>query len=229
MFYAILNMFKMSAGKSDETRAKILAVALEQFRAVGFEKATMRGIAKAAGVATGLAYYYFGSKEALVMAFYEEANVAMQPLLEAAHVREGKLAGRLQALVQTKLDYFAPNRKFLGALMGSAADPAQPLSPFGEQTRGIRETDFAHFERAMAETGTRIPADLAPHLKKVLWLYQMGVILFWIYDRSEGQARTARLLERSVSTVALLIQWSAMPLFKPARRLAVELIEIVEG
>jgi AcrR family transcriptional regulator len=226
-------MFNMpatkSAAKSDETRSKILSTALEQFRAEGFEKATMRGIAKAAGVATGLAYYYYGSKEALVMAFYEEANVAMQPLLEAAHARERKLEGRLRALVQTKLDYFAPNRKFLGALMGSAADPAHPLSPFGEQTRAMREADFAHFQRAMVETGTRVPDDLAPHLKKILWLYQMGMILFWIYDRSEGQARTARLLDRSVSTVALLIKLSSLPLVKPARRLAVELIEIVEG
>jgi AcrR family transcriptional regulator len=215
--------------KAEETRARILATALELFRTEGFDRATMRGIAKAAGVATGLAYYYFASKEALVMAFYEEANVAMQPLLEQVHARHPKLEDRLQAIIRTKLAYFAPNRNFLGALMGSAADPAHPLSPFGEQTRAIRESDLAHFHRAAVETGTRIPADLEPHLKKLLWLYQMGIILFWIYDRSPEQERTQRLLDRSVSTVALTIKLAALPLVKPARKLAIELIEIVEG
>ena len=36
---------------------------------------------------------------------------------------------------------------------------------------------------------------MVAHMPKILWLYQMGLILFWIYDRSEGQARTMRLLE----------------------------------
>jgi AcrR family transcriptional regulator len=223
-----LNVFNMPA-KSEETRAKILAAALEQFRTEGFDKATMRGIAQKAGVATGLAYYYFASKEALVMAFYDEAALAMQPLLEQVHQREKKLEPRLRALIQTKLDYFAPNRNFLGALMGSAADPANPTSPFSAETAAIREADFTSFHRAVVETGTTLPADLDPHLKKILWLYQMGIILFWIYDRSPDQERTQRLLNRSVSTVALLIKLAALPLVKPARKLAIELIEIVEG
>ena len=47
----------------------------------------------------------------------------------------------------------------------------------------------------MAETNTSVPDDMVAHMPKILWLYQMGLILFWIYDRSEGQARTMRLLE----------------------------------
>jgi len=29
----------------------------------------------------------------------------------------------------------------------------------------------------------KVPADLKPQLPYVLWLYQMGLILFWLYDR----------------------------------------------
>ena len=60
--------------KSEETRGRILAAAMELFRRRGFESATMRDIAQEAGVALGSAYYYFESKEALVMAFYEQAG-----------------------------------------------------------------------------------------------------------------------------------------------------------
>ena len=38
------------------------------FRENGYEATTMRAIAKEAGVATGNAYYYFGSKEELIQA-----------------------------------------------------------------------------------------------------------------------------------------------------------------
>jgi AcrR family transcriptional regulator len=217
------------SAKSDETRQKILSTALDLFRRDGFDQTTMRGIAAAAGVATGLAYYYYASKEALVMAFYERAQVELQPLLEEAQAAHRKLEPRLRAFIQTKLEYFTPNRKFLGALMGTAANPNHPLSPFSEQNRVIREADFAAFDRALAETKTTVATDLAPHIGKMLWMYQMGVILFWLYDESPGQTRTQRLLDRSVSTVCLLIRLASFPLLKPARKLAIELIEIVES
>ncbi|MSV33028.1 MAG: hypothetical protein EXQ57_10970 [Bryobacterales bacterium] len=79
--------------------------------------------------------------------------------------------------------------------MGHAADPSNPLSPFAPESRAVREQDLAQFTRALAETDISIPADRVAHMPKLLWLYQMGLILFWIYDRSEGQARTMRLLE----------------------------------
>jgi len=57
--------------KSEVTRTKILNAALALFRKQGFDATTMRDVAKRAGVALGAAYYYFPSKEAVVMAYYE--------------------------------------------------------------------------------------------------------------------------------------------------------------
>ena len=93
----------------------------------------------------------------------------------------------------------------------------------------MREQDLAQFTRALAETDTSVPADMVAHMPKLLWMYQMGLILFWIYDRSEGQGRTARLLEASVKMVGALITLSGLPLLKPARRRVLELVEILES
>jgi AcrR family transcriptional regulator len=214
--------------KSAETRGKILEAALELFREKGFAEASMREVAERAKVATGLAYYYFASKDAIVHAFYQRAKDDLKPLLEGAQ-QGRKLEGRLAAIVTVKFRYFEPNRKFLGALMGHAADPANPLSPFAPESRDVREQDLAQFARALAETDTSVPDDMVSHMPKILWLYQMGLILFWIYDRSEGQARTMRLLEASVKMVGALIKLSSLPLLKPARRTVLELVEIVES
>ncbi|HEY3837022.1 MAG TPA: TetR family transcriptional regulator [Bryobacteraceae bacterium] len=214
------------AGKSDLTRARILDAAIGLFRRQGFEAATMRGIAAEAGVATGAAYYYFDSKNAIVLAFYDRSRQEMAPLLEEALESSKDLRRRLAGVIEVKLRYFLPYRDVLTALAGRT-DPADPLSPFSEQTREIRDADVEVFARALADSRTKISRDLATHLPRLLWLYQMGIILFWIYDRSPEQQRTQKLLDSSLGLVVALIKGSAMPLMAPFRRRVVEIIDSV--
>ncbi len=139
--------------KSAATRVRILEVALELFRERGFSETTMRDVAGAAGVATGASYYYFRSKEELVMAFYERAVEEMEPALLTVLASEQKLEPCLRRMISAKLDYFAPNRKLLGALIGQAADLASPLSPFGT---GWTATDAGRVSGAFrGRPGTR--------------------------------------------------------------------------
>lgn len=211
--------------KAESTRARILETALNLFRERGFDQTAMRDIAVSAGVATGAAYYYFESKEALVMAFYQEANIAMQDRIEGALAKKTDLKSRLRAVIEVKFDYFAPNRKFLGALLRHAADPEHPLSPFSKETLEIRERDMLHFSEALDGSNLRLPDDLRPHLPRLLWLSQMGLILFWIYDRSENQARTERLVDKSLGIIASLLKLSKSPFLRPVRRTAIELLD----
>jgi AcrR family transcriptional regulator len=215
--------------KAEETGQRILDSALALFREEGFDTATMRGIAAKAGVATGAAYYYYPSKEAIVLDFYQRACAGMQPEIEAALAGRRGLEARLRELIQVKLATFAPNRGVLRALLRNGADPQHPLSPFSEQTKAIRDVDVAWFRRILVDCGIRIPKDLAPHLPGVLWFFQMGVIFFWVIDASPNQARTTRLLELAAKTVTTLIRISGLPLMRPLRKTALQLIEIVTG
>src|ERR1700676_2876419 len=181
--------------KAEETAFRILDSALTLFRQQGFDTATMRDIAEKAGVATGAAYYYYPSKDAIVMDFYRRSCAEMQPKIEAALERASGLETRLRELIRVKLAHFAPNRSVLRALLRNGADPRHPLSPFSPETREIRDIDIAWFRRILVNCGTRIPRDLEPDLPGVLWFFQMGVIFFWVIDESPHQARTDRLLE----------------------------------
>ena len=220
---------KKAPPRSEETRARILEAALKLFRERGFDEATMRDIANAAGVATGAAYYYFPSKEAIVMAFYRRSSAEMQPEIEAALEKQNGLEARLRALIDVKLAHFAPNRGVLRALLRNGADPRHPLSPFSAGTTEIRDTDVAWFDRILVDCGIRIPKDLAPRLPGLLWFFQMGVIYFWVVDDSPGQERTARMLRLAVKSVTALLRLSAIPLMRPVRKGALELVEIVSG
>jgi AcrR family transcriptional regulator len=217
--------------KAEATSARILDVALDLFRRRGFEQTTMREIAVKAGVSLGSAYYYFDSKDDLVMAFYEQAIEAMAPKMEAALAGTTSLEERIAAIIGVKFEYFQPSRSFLGALFRHAADPQNGLSPFSGATRHIRERDQMYFARAIAtkSSGIRVPEDLAPFLPKILWLYQMGLILHWIYDRSPDQRRTHALREKSLALLVTSLKLSGFVLVKPLRSKIVELIALVEG
>jgi AcrR family transcriptional regulator len=215
--------------KSEETGLRILNAALALFRQEGFDSATMRDIAQKAGVATGAAYYYYSSKDAIVMDFYQRSCAEMQPEIEAALENASGLEARLRELIRVKLVYFAPNRAVLRALLRNGADPKHPLSPFSPETKEIRSIDIDWFRRILVGCGLRVPRDLEPHLPGVLWFFQMGVILFWVIDESPNQARTERLLGLGSKSVATLVRISALPLMRPLRKTALQLIEIVKG
>jgi AcrR family transcriptional regulator len=216
--------------KAEVTERKILDAALEMFRTRGFEEATMRDIATAAEVATGAAYYYYPSKDAIVLGFYQRSCLEMQPRIEEALASEsGGLEDRLKTLINVKLEYFAPYRGVLRALLKNGADPAHPLSPFAENNKSIREIDVAWFQKILINCGIRIPKDLEPHMPEVLWMFQMGVIYFWITDDSHSQQRTAQLLKLGAKIIATLLRIAGLPLTRPLRKVAIELIETVKG
>lgn len=218
-----------TASKSEETELRILEAALELFRREGFDAATMRDIAKEAGVATGAAYYYYASKDAIVMDFYRRSSAEMQPRIEEALRGVSGLDKRLRELIRVKLTHFGPNRSVLRALLRNGADPRHILSPFSTETKEIRDTDIGWFDSILVDCGMRIPKDLEPHLPGVLWFFQMGVILFWVIDESPEQRRTTRLLELATKSVAGLIRLSGLPLMRPVRKTALELVAVVKG
>jgi len=215
--------------KAELTERKILDAALDMFRTKGFEETTMRDVAAAAGVATGAAYYYYPSKDAIVLAFYQRSCGEMQPRIDDAVAgATGGLDERLGALIQVKLDYFAPYRGVLRALLKNGADPAHPLSPFAPNNQSIRDTDIAWFRKIVADSGIRAPKDLGPHLPELLWMFQMGVIYFWVTDDSPGQGRTARLLALGSRIVTTLLKIAGLPLTRPLRKIVIELIETIK-
>jgi AcrR family transcriptional regulator len=221
-------MTPKSTPKSEETQARILAAALQVFRERGFEAATMREIAAAAQMAVGAAYYYFDSKDALVMAYYDRAQNEMAPLIDAQLAASRTLEQRLRGIIEQKLDYFEPDRKLIAALTAHI-DPEHPLSPFSAATASIRNSDIAAFKRAVDDSGLKLPKSIQPYLPRLLWLYQMGIFLFWVYDRSLNQSRTQLLLDKTLAIVLLGLKLAQLPPLRPLFRPAGELLDTLFG
>ncbi len=211
--------------RAEETRRKIYDAALQLFREKGFEETTMRDVAQEAGVALGAAYYYFSSKEAFVLAFYDEMQQGSHEAILQAMQQHKKMKDRVRCVLEKRLELLEPNRKFCDALFRHAPNSQDPLSPFSEETRPIREQSIEHLRLALEGGDTKVPPDMQKRLPYLLWLYQMAVILFWLYDRSPGQQRTQQLIEKSLGLIVTMLRISSLPLMKPVRKMVLELVE----
>ena len=215
--------------RAAQTRSAIVTAALRLFRENGYDATTMRAVAAAAGVSTGNAYYYFGSKEELIREFYERSQAehaaAAQPVLETETAFAARLRGTLRALV----DELAPYHEFAAKFFKHAAEPSNPLSPFSAESSPVREASTALFRDVIDGSTMRVSKQLRAQLPELLWLYSLGIILFWVHDSSPGCAKTYTLIDRTVPLADRLISLSRLRLLSSTLTDVISIINDIRG
>lgn len=218
----------MATAKAEETRDRILDAALRLFRERGFEQTTMREVAIEAGVATGAAYYYYRSKEDLVMAFYLRTDDDAREAFAKVIASSKELKKRVRGLLDVKFAQFTEHRSLLAALLKAGVDPRARLSPFGTETKEVRDDNIEWFARALDGSDVSVPKDIAADLPRLLWMYHMGLMYFWIIDESPGQRRTQRLIDATLDLLIQLLKVSSLPLMGPLRKKVLKVLRAVD-
>jgi hypothetical protein len=147
---------------------------------------------------------------------------ASEPVL----ARERNFKNRLAGAILAELAVLEPHHRLCAALFKYAADPASPLSPFGPAAESIRNRVIGSYGQLVDGSQDTIPQDLKADLPQLLWLFKMGVVLYWIHDRSFGRNRTYNLVSRSVDVIATLVSLMSMPLLLPVRK---KLLTLIRG
>ncbi|MFE7466375.1 TetR family transcriptional regulator [Streptomyces sp. NPDC057499] len=216
--------------RSEQTRTLILETALRLFQERGYDRTTMRAIAQEAGVSVGNAYYYFTNKEHLVQGFYDrlaaEHAAAVRPVLDG----DRDLAARIRGVLLTWLDVAEPYHRFAAQFFKNAADPESPLSPFSTESTAAREAVISIHRQCLAGSDTKADRELAELIPQLMWLMQMGLVLYWVYDRTERTGRSRRLVERSAPIVARAVALTRFRLLRPlVRQVHGVLVEFLPG
>jgi len=206
--------------KGEATRGQILAAALKLFRERGFDAATMRDIADAAGMSLGASYYYFPSKESIVSAYYDYVQQEHKLRVDRDIFAAKNLRQRLGIAFHSKLDIIEHDRRLLVALFRYGGDPGHPLSWFGPATQRQRELSMAVFARALGDE--KLPKDVRHIAPLALWALHMGFTLYFVNDGSEGQLRTRKLVDGTLDLVTRAFELATarvlQPLLKPIRK-----------
>ena len=167
----------------------------------------MRAIAREAGVPTGNAYYYyyyFGSKEELIREFcarnQAEHEAACRPVLAAGTEFAARLRGTLRALI----DVMSPYHAFAAKFFKHAAGPSNPLSPFSSEST-VRAAALALYREVFDGSPVKLDPGLRAEPPELLWLYSLGIVMFWVHDTSPGCAKTYLLIDRTVPLADRLV------------------------
>jgi AcrR family transcriptional regulator len=215
--------------RAEQTRTAITEAALRLFRENGYEATTMRAIAQEAGVSTGNAYYYFGSKEELVQQFYAHTHAEHLAACRAVLDSETEFAPRLRGTLRALVDVNGPYHAFAARFFKYAAEPSSPLSPFSKESSPVRAAALAIYQEVVDGSATRIDRELRGELPELLWLYSMGIVLFWVHDTSPGCAKTYQLIDRTVPLADRLVALSRVRLLRATIREVISIIRDIRS
>ncbi len=130
-------------------RARLLRAAADVFDRKGYAAASVREIVEQAGATKPVLYYYFGSKEGLLLAILEEGSRQFQAALDRAIARPGSARERLATLCE---EIYAVFRDNVPAVRVAHA------MYFGPKA-GMPSFDFSQFERMLDAAIGRVIED----------------------------------------------------------------------
>ena len=215
--------------RAEQTRAAIVDAALRLFRQNGYDAATMRAIAREAGVSTGNAYYYFSSKDELIQEFYLRNHAEHAAACAVTLDTERDFAARLRGTVRALIDVLQPYHSFAAAFYKNAAEPSSPLSPFSRESSEARGAAIALFREVVDGSSARMDQELRTELPELLWLYSLGIVLFWVHDISPACQKTYRLIDATVPLTDRLVSLTRLPVLRGTMREVIAILREVRS
>ena len=213
----------VATSKGQRTRERILEAALGLFADKGYEATTMRDIAAAAGCSLGLAYRYFDRKEDLVLALY--ARLARDLEEAARDLPRGTMGERFERAMRLKLGLLRPYREAFGALFGAALTPHSGVAVLGPHTADVREQVGRVFELVVSGATDAPRERQVRQLARVLYVAHLGLLLYWLHDRSPDERATGEALAFARATLGLARPLLALP---PRSRILARLAGVIE-
>jgi AcrR family transcriptional regulator len=202
-------------------RDRLYATATQLIAARGYQATTLRDIAQEAGVSVGLLYRYFPSKQAVVIALYDE--LSSEYAQQAANLPPGRWRDRFLFALQTSLDVLRPHQMALRALTPvMVGDPEEGI--FSASTAFSRLRVQRVFEQVVIDSSDAPKQPLAEALGRLLYFVHLAVLLWWLLDKSPNQRATASL----VSLTRQLLPSAGLALrVRPVRKFVISVDELV--
>ncbi len=198
---------KINQEQKAQNRKAIIRAAADLVSENGFRSATMRGIAKAAGMGEATIYNYFPTKEAIIFAFYEDhLQDCIEALKQVESFNTYSLQEQLQALFSSSLDLYLGDREFVQhtfrmVLLSSSRD--------WTRVKPIRDAFLAAVNdmlTAAAEVG-EIPDQVFQELMGQFFMdAYIAAVLYWLADTSEGFADTTVMVDRGLDLACALLK-----------------------
>ena len=198
---------RVSQSAKEKTKAKILKEAVELIIEKGFKQASMREMAKNAGVSNPTIYNYFPTKEKILYAYIEaKHNETAQILSEVEDFNTYTLREQLQTLIETELELYLEDREFILQIFDMVFHSS------GVRIDSLYSTNRVFIEMVedmlniAIEAGEIEDIPFKEYMPKLFWDYFITVVAYWVKDDSEMFENTTQYIDHSMGVIEALLQ-----------------------
>ena len=178
---------------------QILDKALQLAAETGWERLTLQQVALAMHISLADIYHHFRTKDELVDAWFDRADVAM---LTAQIRAELPAKERLQQAIQHWLAALAPYHKLTGQMLLYKLEPGHIHLQLAGILRISRTVQWLREAASLEATGlSRVGQELA------LSSLFVAVFIYWLNDNSADQQHSLSLLQRKLQCAGELKLW----------------------
>ena len=179
--------------KSEQTRNHIYEGAIRIFSENGFEKTTIRALAKELNISLGNLYYHFKSKDDILIHYFkilqQETSSAVSETLKS----NKSMKVKVQAVIDENLKLLKKNKSITRDLINSTSNLSHPLSPFGLELQACQKEAIELFKQALTDHSK--PGEYLDSIAFLYWFYYLGICLCWANDSSAGAKNTQKLFD----------------------------------
>lgn len=179
--------------KRDNRRAVLLDAAARHFRLHGYAGTAMRDIAAEAGMLAGSIYYYFPSKEELLVAVHEEGIRRIMATVDSAVAAEAEPWARLEAAAAAHLEALVEGGDYAQVVI---RDIPRGSATLRERLIALRDAYEARFVALIVALPLATAAD-----RRALRLMLLGALNWAPTWYRSGGARPAEIARRFVATL----------------------------
>jgi AcrR family transcriptional regulator len=197
---------KISNEKKLENREAIIQAAVDLVIEKGYKAATMRAIARKAGLGDATIYNYFPTKESILYSYYEEKFAeAGESLGGIDGFDEFNFQERMQELFETCLETFLADREFVQETFELVFYPVAPHKDLKRIKSNFMVSLDAIFDAAVEAGEIEEPRfrELTDHF---FWDYFVGVTFYWLKDTSEHFSDTTELIDMTMSLACAVLK-----------------------
>lgn len=170
-----------------EREDQIVSVAIGEFAARGYARASMVDIARQAGISKPLIYQYFGSKDGLYLAcLHHVAGGLLERLEEAELAVDDSVASRIYPL-RAVFEALEPQRDAWRLLFDSSLPATGPIPATAAEYQARTSTLAASgSERFLRARGIRSTSDASA--LTTIWMGLVNSLVAWWLDHPEESA-----------------------------------------
>jgi len=198
---------KISQKAKAKTKKKIIQASVDLIIQKGFKNASLREIAKEAGVSNPTIYNYFPNKERLLYGYIEQQHINSAKILQdIEEFHTYTLREQLQTLIETELELYLEDREFVTQVAEMVFHSSSVKLDAIYETREKFVEIVDEMLNIAIEAGEIKEPPFRAYLPLLFWDYYIAVVAYWVEDESEGFENTTQFIDHSMGVIEAVLR-----------------------